>query len=1336
MVTIDERTSGKAARPPGRGNGWVHAISPRRLVRAPSTWIVLALTLLSFLQRPGKTTFDTKLDLSVDPLAFLGRALHLWNPQATAGELQNQAYGYLFPMGPYFVLCDAVGMPAWVAQRLWCALLLSVAFAGTLLLARALGIGTERARLIGAVGYAVAPRMLTEIGSLSAEMLPAVLLPWVLLPLVSAGRIGSPRRAAALSAFAVLGMGGVNGAMIVMALVLPGLWLLSRAWSRAHVKLVVWWLVFVTAAMLWWILPLLLLGEYSLPFLNYIESATNTTAPMSLFEVLRGTNQWVAYVVQGTPWWPSGWLLIDNPVQMLATGLVAAVGLFGLTRGRLPERRFLVLGVVTGVTLLTVGYVGTLDSPFSGPVRQLLDGPLAALRNVHKFEPVLRLPLMLAFVHGVSGSLVRKGASYWRPALGALLIVVIAAPAWLLTLRPGPGWDEVPGYWDDAMGWVAKAGGQDRTLMLPATGFGEYTWGRTVDEPAQSLATSPWAVRNQVPLGSEGNTRLMDSVDAALADGRGDPGLADLLARSGFRFLLLRNDIDRVKTNAPSVTTLRSGLAGSPGIAEAARFGPLEIFEVRRDVPQVTATSVKDVPTVSGGPESLLPLMNSGQLDPGTPTVLAGDGGSPGGTGRLVTDGLRRAERNVGGVRDNLSQTLTATEQPRQDRATLDVLPFPGEQHQTVAAYRGIRSVTASTAASFADALGGSDPSHQPFAAIDGDSRTAWHSSAFGGPIGQWLEVELDTPKVVNSLDLELVDDIRVGWPPTRIRITTDNGSVDHQVIRGEGGHSYQSVPGITRKVRITVLSLVVGRLDGNVGVAELKIPGTEPQRALEVPADLPGGSAPGFAFSRGAQPRYACQGGQCDAGLAREGEEPDGIRRLFTTPKPANFVLGGTVLPAAGGRNPVSLPGVSVSATSQLGGDPAAGGFAAVDGDPATTWIPDLTDLRPTLTLEWPGKRRISGLRIGAGPGVKTPQRLQLTTPGDTRSVEVGADGTATFPPLDTDQLLLSLSTSDDEPPRSAVTQGIGSLALTGAEDLLRPLSPDAPFAVPCGEGPNIRLDGVDHATSVRGTLADITAHRQVALQTCPDLEDGVELGAGGHELRTDPSDSFVVQDLWLRPGGAAAPAQRRATEVRQWDATERSVSVAPGEAAVLAVPENANAGWVARLDGRELARTRVDGWQQAWVVPAGAGGVVSLEFTPDRTYRTGLLIGAFAVLVLLAGLVLPARRRLFEVSAGGAILVPVLLIGLLAVLGGMLPVVLLIGCLLARQFSEHAPRVLAFGGMVVAAGVSVVGRLLGHGQEWAYGPVSQAALLLAAAATVACCIDWFAERGRVRGV
>ncbi|MBP2329976.1 arabinofuranan 3-O-arabinosyltransferase [Kibdelosporangium banguiense] len=1327
-------------------------------LRNPTVLVMLGLTVLSFLQRPGTTTFDTKLDLAVDPVAFLGRALHLWNPAATGGELQNQAYGYLFPMGPFFAGFQLIGVPPWIAQRLWCALLLCLAFAGVLAVARALKIGTPAAQYTGAVAYALAPRMLTEIGPLSAEMLAAVMLPWVLLPLIKADRIGSPRRAAGLSGLAILCIGGINGAVVMMVLLLPGLWLLTRQWTKQHVKLVLWWCAAVVAAVVWWFLPLMLLGEYSLPFVDYVESATNTTAPMSLFQALRGTNQWVAYVFEGSPWWPSGFMLIDNPVLMFATGLVAAVGLVGIVRRGLPERMFITIGVITAVTFLTIGYVGELDSPLSTTVRALLDGPLAPLRNVHKFEPGLRLPLMLGFMHAVSRLGVPARA---RLSIGVALVLVMAAPAWLFTLRPGPGWQSVPDYWRTAMTWLGDNDPDARTLLVPGTGFGEYTWGKTVDEPAQALARSPWALRSQIPLGSEGNTRLMDAVEDALADGRGSPGLADFLARSGHRFLLLRNDIDRAATNAPPVTMMRDALARSPGIELIKTFGPdakpsdqpavssvdldapasptLEIYEVKRPVARAMAVNATDIATVSGGPESLLPLLDAGVLQRDRPAVLAGDSNQAPGQDWLVTDGLRHRERNVGRVRDNLSQTLAADEQPRQDRPATDILPFQGLQHQTVAAYRGIRGVTASSSTAFADSVKRSDPSSMPFAAIDGDPFSAWQSSTVGGPAGQWLEVELDTPRVVDEVDLRIVDDSRVGWPVTRIRITTDSGSRDHDVGRGGTPQKFPVSPGLTSKIRVTVLSVAANRDTGAVGIAELAVPGVTAQRALQAPSDVTPSASQrtSFVFSRGAQPRYACAAidreQRCDSGLTRLGEEPDGVHRLFRTSQPGNYRLEGTVLPSIGGKVPVPA---QISASTQLAGDQAAGAWAAIDGDAATTWISDYTDQDPTIVMEWPQVRNVNGLKLttSATSGASRPTEVEIRTPILSRTVPVFSDGSVDFV-ASTNRLDITITKTEGQPGRPAGPAGISEVKINGAEDLFKPIPQTTPFTVPCGSGPAVTVDGVAYQTTVSGTLADIVNHRPLALGTCRDLVEGIDLQAREHELLTAKSEAFVVQDIRVLPNTppAAAPRQR-AIDVREWGVAQRELRVAPGEAAILSIPENANEGWVAKVDGTPLARTRVDGWQQAWVLPGGGEVTVSLQFEPDIPYRQRLLIGAIAAGLLLIVTLLPVRRRVpVSTSPGGRRWVPVALVILLAALGGVLAIVLLIASLLVAYVFRRRRAVsglLAGGGMAIATVVAVIGRVQGHGQDWAYGTVAQAAILLSLAAAASASIDWFDPR------
>ena len=1390
-ATVERVDGGEPAERPvasGRVARLTHAI---RRPGTPTLIVLAALTVLSLVQRPGRVTFDTKLDLAVDPGSFLARALHLWNPEATFGELQNQAYGYLFPVGPFFVATDAIGVPTWVAQRLWCALLLGFAFGGALLLARALNIGTEPARYVGAVSYALAPRMLTEIGPLSVEMLPAVLLPWVLLPLVTVHRLRSPRRAAALSGLAVFAMGGANAAMVLMALTLPGIWLLTRRWTAEHAKLVGWWIASVLAATLWWIVPLLLLAGYSLPFIDYIESAANTTAPLSLFQVLRGTNQWIAYVVQGEPWWPAGFLLVDNPVLMVATTLVAGIGLLGLARRGLPERTFLLLGMLIGLTLLTMGHVGPLGSPVAEPVQRLLDGPLAVFRNVHKFDPVLRLTLVLGFVHAVSTPLPAylTGTAAWRRAqvgIAAVLVVIVAAPAWLGTLRPGQGWTEIPQYWREASQWLAEQDADSRTLMLPATGFGEYAWGRTVDEPLQALADSPWAVRGQIPLGSEGNTRFMDAVSDAVNDGRGSPALADYLARAGVRYLLLRNDIDRSSGTLPPIAVQHQALARSPGIRRVATFGPegppaapqhlstvdrdvdrpaLEVYEVDRPMPLATVAAATDLVTVSGGPESVLPLLEQGVLRPGQPTVLAGDTDFANPDRWVVTDGLRRRERNVGRVQGNLSQTLAATDPIRQERAVLDVLPFGGEEHQTVAQYQGVRAVEASTSAGYADAFGESDPSLMPFSAVDGDRASLWRSSSFTGPVGQWLEVRLDTPRVFDTVTMEFADDLRIGWPVARIRITTDRGSIEHDVPEAGGPTVYPVFGGPSSAVRVTILAMRGGRENGNVAVRELSIPGMEASRLLRAPADVGSQVPPVLAFSRGAQPRPACFGDpgdpaalRCDPALTRVGEEPDGVDRRFRLVRPALHGVSGTVLPRLGTqfwRNP---SGLVVLPSSQLGGDPSVSPQLAFDGNPDTSWVADVVDPDPTFIVSWPGERTIDRISLTPSPlgAANPPLSIKVRAGDEVRTVNVTGRSTATFEPLVTTNLQISFQSADQsafatDGRRGLASVGVAELRIPALDDLL-PENTDVAGAG-CGFGPVIEVDGKRYDTAVFGSTEDLAAYLPLRLLPCDELaDDGLTLRPGDHRIRTLPSEQFVVQDLVLTPLGTDQPApgqsdtgqsdpeqsgteqsdpgqsdtgQRRSLDVLSWDTSHREVQVGDGPDSYLVVPENANPGWVATIDGVTLKRTRVDGWQQAWLLPAGDGGVVRLEFRPDTPYRAGLVAGAGLVLALVLLALLPPLRRRAPAAVPeqtrGWWGVAVVAVGLVVLLGGPVALITMAACLLLRHRWQAALPWVAAGGVVAAAGIAVAGRLLGHGQDWAFGPWSQLAVLVAVTAVLA---------------
>ena len=95
-------------------------------------WGLAALSLLlAFAQGDGRTYTDTRVELTAEPGLFLDRVASVWSPTVDLGHIQSGQYvGYLFPMGPWFAGLDALGVPAWIAERLWFALVLWLAGLG------------------------------------------------------------------------------------------------------------------------------------------------------------------------------------------------------------------------------------------------------------------------------------------------------------------------------------------------------------------------------------------------------------------------------------------------------------------------------------------------------------------------------------------------------------------------------------------------------------------------------------------------------------------------------------------------------------------------------------------------------------------------------------------------------------------------------------------------------------------------------------------------------------------------------------------------------------------------------------------------------------------------------------------------------------------------------------------------------------------------------------------------------------------------------------------------------------------------------------------------------
>jgi arabinofuranan 3-O-arabinosyltransferase len=1285
VIDAPERHRGGPRPPPGGtgGTGRSHRLAGGARIsrRARLLAFCLLLELLPFVTAPGQMIADTKLDLTVNPVRFLARALTLWDPQQF-GQLQDQAVGYLFPMGPFFVLGKLAALPPWVVQRLWIGAVLIAAFLGTVRLAGRLGIGTPWTRTAAGLAYALSPAGLTLLGELSSEFLPAAMLPWILIPLVNAAQGRAPQgrapqgrapqgraardgpdagrarrgrlaRSAALSAAAVAFCGGINAAATFAVLVPAVIYILTLARPAPRWRILAWWVPMVVLATSWWSVPLLLLSKYGVSIVPYTESAAVTTSVTSLSAILRGTEDWVGYlVVNGQPWWQLGYRIATGALPALLTGLTAGLGLAGLVRRGLPARRFLLWVLLAGVLIISAGYVGSLGNPLAGTVDHLINGPASAFRNVRKFDPMIRLPVVLGLAH-LLAAMRRPRLRVAVSAAAAVAVGGLALPGYIYGLAGSGSFSQIPSYWVSAANWLDAHAGHQAVLAVPGAPFGQYLWGSPVDDVLQPLTTVDWAERDLSTIGSAGNERLLDAIDQRLAAGDGSAGLTQVLARMGIKYVLVRNDLSRSVLNGAWPARVNQALATSPGLAKVAQFGPLvgsvvpddaatnfdtpypavEIYRVSGAAAVATVQPAAGTLRVYGGPEALLTLADEGLLG-SRPVLLNSD--SPGlpTAASVVTDSLRRRVRNFGGLRTSFSPTLTATQPAQTFEATSDYTEPGWNRYLSVAQYHGILNVTASSSASDIGAIPAEWASGLlPYSAVDGNSRTMWESGSWTGPVGQWIQVDFDSPVDPGVIRVAFADQAALGPAVTRVVVRTSAGQVTDQ-LRVTGRPQPLRVPrGPSSWLRITVAGLAAHpdpAVGAQVGISQISVPGVRASRTIvapDVPEPDPSGSPapaaadPAAVVLAKAQPQPSgCMLTSlrwvCSPSLVTPTEEQYGFDQGFTEPAAGRSQLRGSAVVISSSLvqeyAQSSRDQVQVTASSTYTDDPQDQARSAFDGNPATTWIAAPADAQPTLTIRWKPRRTVSHLTIQRPPGASgLLQVLVVGSGGQVRGGLVSPNGTVTFAPMRTSGLTIRFTPLQ-------VPLEISGVAIPGVPQLS---TPPSAFQLPCGRGPLIEVNGKVEPTRVSGTVADLLTEQPVSFTAC----SAVSLAAGANQVVEPGRDAFDVQDVVLDSGALASSnggAGTVAAKVVVWTAQRRVLRVSASARSYLVVNENFNVGWRASIGGRRLQTVRLDGWKQGWLLPAGTAGVVTLTYGPDRLYHDAIIggMGAVGLILLLA--------------------------------------------------------------------------------------------------------------------
>lgn len=1208
--------------------------------------VYLATAMAMGLEQWGRITTDNRLELSTDPAGFWWANFTLWDPETSLGEVHNQVYGYLFPQGAFFAGLDWIGLPAWVSERVWSLLVVVVAAEGCRRLARAFGLGPWPATVAGlAFGFDV--RIVAEVGVRSAEILPSALVPLVALPIVHAlnGRLGA-RSAAVLSAAAFACGGAANATATVAVVPLLAILLLwGVRTGRCRWSLPVWWAGVMVLVNAWWMFGLLALGRYSAPFFDYVEDARTATSLAGASASLRGASNWVNIITAGNQaWWPAGHDLTTTPWLVVVTGLVAVGGLLGLVTLKSPYRTPLGWSAAVGFCCLTVGISATAGSPIAGEVRSLLDGPLVALRNVHKIDPVLRVPLSLGL-----GALVAAASTWWsgrftrkrtrtrrrdRTAPIAVLAVAVvlaaATPVWAGNLRT-PGFRELPSYWQAAADYLDEHDDGGRTWLIPGTGFALQNWGWSFEEPLGVIGEAPWVTRSQVPLVPASTIRMLSSLESLIETGAGSPRLGAVLTRLGISHVLVRHDLDLDVTDATTPALVSTAIARSGGVRRVQAFGTvgqgvaIEIFEVTTEpVPDLQVRRLADTVTVAGSAGDVVTAVSQGLIGAGRAALVRGDDGwdAP---AQLVGDAYRLRERTFGRVHDAESSMMSADDDYRLERRVTDY-PGPSGAAPTVVRYDGIDNVVASSSLGYVDNYGEIRPENGPYSALDGDTSTSWRSASYLDPRDQWLRVAFEHPHRLDTvsirtplIDLGLDALTAVTFEAGAERVTAD---VDVE------GVATADLGGVIAD-RLTVRVAGVAEPDSGrpVGISELTVPGLEVGRTV-VLREVPTANPVDWVFTAKPETR-SCQqtlfGPDCQLGRYRPGEETAILDRTITVEADGSWGVDGEVMARSQlGSMTLTQPlyGVQLHGSSVFTNDPAVSWRMAADGLEPTSWIADLGDPAPTLDVTWPERVRLDRLTVTPPPPPAVPPTRAVITSGQQRRV-VDLRGLGVFPVLHATHVAIEFS----HPGVDNVPIGVAEVHLSPG-DATNPFDGENPTGAFCGYGPPVIVDGTRHETRVEGLMGDVISAGPLRLVPCGGR---LRLSTGEHRIQVLPTSQFQPIALTLTQSGRPAPQASRSLRVVSRTDSRIVADLGAGDAAILSTDWNANPGWTATLDGARLIPQTVDGWAQGWIVPAGRSGDLVIEFAPQRWYAVALAAGlGLLALVLLVALGLLALTRL----------------------------------------------------------------------------------------------------------
>lgn len=968
------------------------------------TVLLFAVSYLPLLlTRPGKVGADTKTYLYLDPGRLLSRAPYMWDPNVGLGTVTHQNIGYLWPMGPYYFVMDAIGVPDWIAQRLWLATIIVMAGLGVRWMLKELrwqGSGAT----VAAFAYALSPYLLDYAARISVILLPFAGLPWLIGLAARALRRGD-WRTPAVFALVTLTVGGVNATSLLLVMVGPMLWFVHATFVtrevalRDAVRCALRITVLTAATSLWWVAGLLIQGAHGIPILRYTETYHTVAAAALAPELLRGLGYWFFYGRDGLGAWTASSIpLIQNLPALALSYLLPFAAFFAVLMTRWRHRVFFAAIVVIGLVLSIGAHPWDASSPYGAVFKAWSTSDLGlSFRSTPRAVPLIALGLSVFLGAGVAA------VSRWRPALhkplaGGLLLLICLNQAPLFRgqmvdrnlLRD----EELPSYRTQAADALSKGDVNTRVLEFPGIDFATYRWGNTVDPVTPGLTDREYVARELIPYGSPPSANLLNDMDQPFQSGRPDPDtLAPLARLLGIGDIMFRADLQYERFRTPRPRQTLQQLLAADGLGAPTDFGtprpntavrdlplddelefsspfkdpdpaPVSIFPVENPRPILRTVQASDPVVMAGDGAGVVALASSGGLQADRPlfyaatfadepSALLGLTAEPG-SSLVVTDTDRRQARRWGSVRENDGYTErageVALEKDRSDNR-LEVFPDQSDDDQTVAEQVGGSTLAASAYGNGVTYTAGD----RAVNAMDGDETTAWKVAAFDKAEGNFLEVTTDEPVTTDHLTLLQGQGLKNRWM-TGISLSFDGGEPIPVPLddssRVSPGQRLTFPEQTFSTLRIIVESTDRGLLASykgisDVGIAEVTIPGVDPVHEVIRPPvallDTVGEKSIDRALS------YVFSRRSPNPGDVIVADEEPWMQRWVIGPVARSFTAFGKARLNATLTDPqiddlLGLPdaaagGVTAESSSRLPGTLLSRASAAVDGDPSTAY-------------------------------------------------------------------------------------------------------------------------------------------------------------------------------------------------------------------------------------------------------------------------------------------------------------------------------------------------------------------------------------------------------------